>query len=93
MHTTPLTIPELMRNFSRYVSRVLHQEERFILIEGRKPVAELRPVSSGRLLGELSSLVNALPKLDPTDADSFAEDVTRIRYELEREELRDPWES
>ena len=51
MHTTTLSVTEMVRGFSDYVNRVAYRGERFILVKGRKPVAELRPLPAGRLLG------------------------------------------
>ena len=93
MHTTALTVTELVRNFSSYVNRVIYREERFILVKGRKPVAELRPIPAGRLLGELDSLLQALPGLSETEAERFAEDIEQARRDLEAMALRDPWQS
>ena len=86
MHTTLLSVTELVRNFSRYVNRVIYREERFVLLRGRKPVAELRPIPSGRSLGELDSLLHSLPRLSKAEAESFAEDLEKIRHEVAREE-------
>ena len=47
MHTTTLSVTEMVRGFSDYVNRVMYRRERFILFKGSKPVAELRPVAYG----------------------------------------------
>ena len=64
MHTTTLSVTEMVRGFSDYVNRVAYRRERFILLKGRKPVAELRPVPTGRLLGELEDVLRSLPALN-----------------------------
>jgi antitoxin (DNA-binding transcriptional repressor) of toxin-antitoxin stability system len=93
MHTTSLSVTEMVRGFSDYVNRVAYRGERFILLKGRKPVAELRPVPAGRLLGELEDVLRSLPALNETEAADFAADIEEARARLPREVLRDPWQS
>ena len=94
MHTTTLSVTEMVRGFSDYVNRVaVSPRERFILLKGRKPVAELRPVPTGRLLGELEDVLRSLPALTAAEAADFAADIEEARARLPREELRDPWQS
>ena len=93
MHTTSLSLTEMVRGFSDYVNRVAYRGERFILLKGRKPVAELRPVPAGRLLGELETVLRSLPALSAAEAEDFAADIEEARTHLRRQELRDPWQS
>ncbi len=93
MHTTTLTVTEMVRGFSDYVNRAAYRRERFILLKGRKPVAELRPVPIGRLLGELDAVLRSLPALTAAEAESYAADIEEARERLPKEGLRDPWES
>jgi len=93
MHTTSLSLTEMVRGFSDYVNRVAYRGERFILLKGRKPVAELRPVPAGRLLGELETVLRSLPALSAAEAEDFAADIEEARTQLRRQELRDPWQS
>jgi len=93
MHTTSLSLTEMVRGFSDYVNRVAYRGERFILLKGRKPVAELRPVPAGRLLGELETVLRSLPALSAAEAEDFAADIEEARTQLPRQELRDPWQS
>ena len=93
MHTTSLSVTELVRGFSDYVNRVAYRGERFILFKGRKPVAELRPVAAGRSLGELDAVLRSLPALSAAEAADFAADIETARAELPMEEARDPWQS
>jgi antitoxin (DNA-binding transcriptional repressor) of toxin-antitoxin stability system len=93
MHTTALSVTEMVRGFSDYVNRVAYRGERFILLKGRKPVAELRPVPAGRLLGELEDVLRGLPALSAAEAADFQADLEAARAELPREGVRDPWQS
>lgn len=86
-----LSVTEVARHFADYVSRVAYRGESFVLIKGGRPMAELRPLPSGRRLGDLPGLLAGLPRLD--DADAFAEDIERARTELLAVEVRDPWQS
>lgn len=93
MDTTSLSVTEMVRRFSDYVNRVAYRRERFILLKGRKPVAELRPLPSGRLLGELEEVLRSLPALSPDEAADFAADIEAARAQSSQEGLRDPWQS
>jgi len=93
MHTTTLSVTEMVRGFSDYVNRVAYRGERFILVKGRKPVAELRPLPAGRLLGELEGVLRSLPVLTPDEASDFAADIEEARRRLPQEGSRDPWQS
>jgi antitoxin (DNA-binding transcriptional repressor) of toxin-antitoxin stability system len=93
MRTTSVSVTKMVRGFSDYVNRVAYRGERFILLKGRKPVAELRPVPAGRLLGELEDVLRSLRALNAAEAADFAADVEEARTRLPREEFRDPWQS
>ena len=62
------SVTEVARNFAEYINRVAFRGERFILMRGKKPVAELRPVPVGKRVGELSALLASLPRLPAADA-------------------------
>ena len=71
MNTRTLTVTEAARHFSDYISRVAYRHESFVLCKGKKPVAELRPLPSGRRLGDLPALLRSLPALSQADATVF----------------------
>jgi antitoxin (DNA-binding transcriptional repressor) of toxin-antitoxin stability system len=87
------TVTEVARNFGEYVNRVAFGRESFVLIRGRKPVAELRPVPVGKRLGELPAMLGSLPRLSEEEAAALAEDLDLARRELEGVPLKDPWAS
>lgn len=87
------SVTEVARNFADYINRVAFRGEHFTLMRGNKPVAELRPVPSGRRLGELPGLIASLPRLSPDDASALGEDVDTARRELSEQPLHDPWVS
>ena len=93
MSANLLTVTETVRHFSEYISRVAYRQETFVLRKGSKPVAELRPLPSGRCLGDLPSILRSLPHLAEADAATFAEDVDAARSAVAGEKLRDPWAS
>lgn len=72
--STRLTVTEAVRNFSEILGRVRFKGERFVLVKGGKPVAELGPADSTApvRLGELLAVLEALPHLEPEDAERFA---------------------
>lgn len=85
------TVTELLRNFSDYISRVMYRGERFVVTRGGKPVAELSPLPLGTRLGDLPTLLESIPRLEPEDAGSFAEDLAEARRELGARPPGDPW--
>lgn len=93
MPAKTLSVTEAVRHFSDYVGRVTYRRESFILCKGRKAVAELRPLPTGRRLGDLPGILRALPRLAKDDAVAFARDVTAARDDLATAEARDPWAS
>jgi len=88
-----LTVTEVVRHFADYVNRVAYRRESFLLVRGKKPIAELRPVPAGGRLGEIPSLLASLPRLTPAEADAFAADVAEARVELSQAEVSDQWRS
>jgi antitoxin (DNA-binding transcriptional repressor) of toxin-antitoxin stability system len=92
VRATSLSVTEMVRGFSDYVNRVAYRGERFVLLRGRKPVAELRPLPAGRLLGELDAVLRSLPALGATEAEVFAADIEEARARLPEQELRDLWQ-
>lgn len=94
MHnTSAVSVTELVRSFSDYVNRVAYRRERFILLKGRRPVAELRPLPAGRLLGELEEALRALPSLTAAEAADFGTDLDVARAQMPPQGMRDPWDS
>lgn len=93
MQTHSLSVTEMVRGFSEYVNRVAYRRERFILLRGRKPVAELRPVPAGRTLGELEDVLRSLPALTDAEAADFAADIEQARALLPQPEAGDLWPS
>jgi len=70
MNSNILTVTEIVRHFSDYISRVPYRNESFILCKGKKPVAELRPLSKGRRLGDLPTMLASLPHLSKREVAS-----------------------
>ncbi len=93
MDTITLTVTEAARHFSDYIGRVAYRHESFVLCKGKKPVAELRPLPTGRRLGDLPGLLRSLPHLSKQDAVAFARDVETSRKAIAVDKPRDPWES
>jgi antitoxin (DNA-binding transcriptional repressor) of toxin-antitoxin stability system len=93
MPATALSVTEIARGFSEYLNRVAYRHERFILLRGHKPVAELRPIPCGRLLGELDAVLQSLPSLSVAEAGELAADIDAARSGLPQERLDDPWGS
>jgi antitoxin (DNA-binding transcriptional repressor) of toxin-antitoxin stability system len=91
--STKLSVTEVVRHFSEYINRITYRGEHFLLLRGKKAVAELKPAPTGKHLEELPDLLRSLPHLSKTEADEFAADILKARKILSKEKLRDPWES
>lgn len=87
------SVTEVARNFAEYINRVAFHGERFVLMRGKRPVAELRPVPSGRSLRELPALLASLPHLSEDELDDLSSDLDAARTELSRSTPHDPWAS
>ena len=79
MQNPAISITEAARNFSDFVNRVAYRQESFFLVRGKKAVAELRPVVSGRRLAELPALLSSLPGLTPAEVNDLKNDIDCIR--------------
>lgn len=87
------SVTEVNRNFADYINRVVYRGERFTLVRGNKPVAELGPLPAGKWLSELPDLLASLPGLSEEEAEEFAEDLASGRGALFANGVRDPWGS
>ena len=93
MNVTKVTVTNVAKNFSDFINRVTYRGERFVLIKGKKEVAEINPVARGRILGELPDIISSLPALSDKELEVFSSDLEKGRTEHATEELRDPWAS
>lgn len=87
------SVTEVARHFADYINRVVYRGERFVLVRGNKPVAELGPLPAGKRLAELRDLLGSLPRLSEVEAAKFAEDLVSARSVLSATDVRDPWAS
>jgi antitoxin (DNA-binding transcriptional repressor) of toxin-antitoxin stability system len=92
MRSSP-SVTEVARNFAEYVNRVAFRGEHFVLMRGRRAVAELRPVPAGMRLGDLPALLASLPRLGYDDAAAFEDDLVIAREQIRALPERDAWES
>jgi len=91
--TISVPVTEMVRNFADYINRVVYRGERFEILRGNRPVAQLSPLPVGRRLAELPGLLASLPALDAQEAAAFQTDLAQARAGLDRELLGDPWAS
>ena len=87
------SVTEIARHFADYINRVVYRGERYVLMRGNKPVAELGPVPAGKRLAELPGLLGSLPRLSEAEAETFADDLISARSMLATIDVRDPWAS
>jgi len=65
--------------FTKYINRIIYRHEKFILLKGKKPVAELKPIPAGFTLGELPNVILKLPELSDKEASAFLSDLDEYR--------------
>ena len=87
--TQILSVTEMARYFTEYINRVTCRGERFVLVRGNKPMAELRPLPAGKRLAELPALLASLPRLSSAEATQFADDLAAARETLTCTEIHD----
>ncbi len=87
-----LTVTEMARSFAEYINRVAYRGESFVLTKGNKPIAEIRPLPTGRKLSELPAMMASLPRLTPEEAEAFGKDIDDARKAMNRLPVRDAWE-
>lgn len=88
-----ISVTDLARNLADFINRVSYRGESFLVVRGKRPVAELSPVPRGRKLAELPALLAALPRLGPEEAERLAAELEEARHEMGTPEGGDPWES
>jgi antitoxin (DNA-binding transcriptional repressor) of toxin-antitoxin stability system len=84
------SVTEVARHFADYINRVVYRGERFVLVCGNRPVAELGPLPAGKHLAELPGLLGSLPRLSEAEAAEFAEDLVSARSALSATGVQDP---
>lgn len=89
----PVSVTQISRNLSEYLNRVAYKGERFVLLRGRKRLAQLIPVPQGRSLGELQDLLKSLPRLPGREGEAFLKDISDIKGDLAKTDVRDRWAS
>jgi antitoxin (DNA-binding transcriptional repressor) of toxin-antitoxin stability system len=90
---TSLSVTDTARNFSDIINRVAYKGERFVLLKGKKAVAEISPVKTGRPLAELQEVLESLPELPADELEELARDLEKIRGLSQKEDgVADPWE-
>ncbi len=88
-----LTATEVARRLADLLDSVAYRRESFVVVRGKRPLAELRPLPAGTRLADLPAVLAELPGLEPSEADDFAADLDAARAELASLETRDPWAS
>jgi len=78
-----VTITHLARNLADLVNRVAYRGERFTVVRGNRPVAELIPAPRGRRLGDLPGILGGLPRLGAAEAEALGADLDAARAALE----------
>ena len=86
-----VSVTDFVRAFAEYINRVAYRGESFVLVRGKKELAEVRPALHGRRLAELPKALDSLPRLEPGDAPAWRAEIDAARKSLPPE--RDVWGS
>jgi prevent-host-death family protein len=76
-----ISATEAVRKFSEILSHVHYKGDSYTVVRGGKPVASIAPVTQqakAKNLGELISLLAAIPKLG-AEAEAFESDIKAAR--------------
>ena len=84
-----LTATQPARQLAAILNRVACRRESFVVIRGKRALAELRPLPAGTRLTDLPAVLAALPRLQPEDAETFATGLDAARADLPA--ARHPW--
>ena len=74
---TDISATDAVRHFSELLNNIRYRGVHYTIIRGGKPAAALVPLDAGgpiRRLGDLNSIFQALPRIDPDDT-RFVDDV------------------
>jgi hypothetical protein len=72
---------ELDRNLTEYLSQVSEQKRSYLIREGSRVLAELRPVSARSTLGDFGKLLSSFSKLPVEESRAFEKDIIDIHRE------------
>lgn len=87
-----ISVADFESRLSDYLARVAKGGESFVLEDGGRVVAEVRPTCEGLPLTELPAVFASAPRLTGEEADEFARDLEEARAEMASVMPRDPWE-
>lgn len=88
--TRSLSVTDAARRFADVVNRAFYRHETTVLLKNGIPVAYVAPMApSGIPAAELAHRWPLLPRLAPSDAAAFGEDIGAARAELPPPV--DPW--
>jgi hypothetical protein len=88
--TRSLSVTEAARRFDDVVNRAYYHQETTVLLKNGMPVAFVAPmVPTGIPAAELSHRWALLPRLTPSDAAAFGEEIVAARAALPAR--ADPW--
>jgi len=85
-----ISVTEAARNFADLVNRAYYRGETTVLIRNGTPVAHIAPAARiGLPAPEVRRRLQTHRRLDPAEAQAFAQDVEEARKTVPP--LRDPW--
>jgi antitoxin (DNA-binding transcriptional repressor) of toxin-antitoxin stability system len=91
MSTLTASVTDVSRHFSDYLNRVAYSGDRFILVRGGKPLAELKACSTAKKMSDLPEVLRSLPSLSDDELNSFENDLKSLRKSVPMEE-GSPWD-
>ena len=86
-----ITATQLARKLTEYLNRVAYRGESFVIMRGKKPVAELKPLRAAGTMVDLVELSKARSSIDSDEREAFARDLEEVQR-LGNEPLVSPWD-
>ena len=89
---THIAITKFARALADFINLVCYRKESFILLRGKRAVAEIRPVTKNMSLEDLSILLRSNRILNGDESMNFLDDVRNIKKEASKDKGKDKWE-
>lgn len=86
-----ITVTEMSRSLADIMNRVAYRGESFIVMKGKRVMAEVVPPKKIATISDLARFFEKRPHLHLDDVEQFAKDIEEARCSVPKEDY-DPWE-
>lgn len=88
-----ISVTEFARSMAEFINTIVYKRESFMLVRGKKAVAELRPVNKRVTISMFDQLLQNAPKLSEEEQLSFLQDLDTLRSEVSKDHGTNRWPS